>query len=229
MVKSHLFRDRVRGPEADAPYVIRQTIGILLHDLNAFIAIGLKDFCRVAGADIMPLQEDHDIADLLLLLPALFDPFYTDAANPRYFQQLLRPLFDHVQGIFAELPDDLLGVFGPNPLDQAAAQIFFHAVDCGRQCLFKGLDRELPAVFGVHFPETAQGKHTAHMYIRHFPYDRDQLLKAFGPAFDDTIAVLWILISDPFDHAPQMFQFLSLPGCDQPNLPSFFSSSALMA
>ena len=209
MVKSELFRDRVGGPESDPPDVVRQAVGILLHDLYAFISIGLIDLRCMARGDVMPLQEEHDVLDFLLLDPALFDPFHTDFSDSRDLQQIVRRSLDHFQRILAEFLHDLFGVFWADSLHQPASQIFLYAVNGCRQSLLELLDRELPAVSGVHFPESAQIKNAPDMHIRHLADDRHEVLKVLCPALDDRVSVLGILIRDALDDAPQMFHALS--------------------
>ena len=62
---------RIGGAEADAVDVTFQRIRILADDLLGFLAILLIDFGGEARRDIVTLQENHDLADILLLRPAL--------------------------------------------------------------------------------------------------------------------------------------------------------------
>ena len=163
----------------------------------------------MARGDVMPLQEEHDVLDFLLLDPALFDPFHTDFSDSRDLQQIVRRSLDHFQRILAEFLHDLFGVFWADPLHQPASQIFLYAVNGCRQGLLELLDRELPAVSGVHFPESAQIKNAPDMHIRHLADDRHEVLKVLCPALDDRVSVLGILIRDALDDAPQMFHALS--------------------
>ena len=74
----------------------------------------------MAGTDLMPLQKEHDIFDLFLILPAFFDPFYPDLANPLHFDQQFRLLLDHVKGILPELLYDPLCEFRAYAFHQPA-------------------------------------------------------------------------------------------------------------
>ena len=65
-----LRRDLVGGPEADAADVARQPVGVLGDHLHGLGAVGLEDPHRPRGADAMGVQEQHDLADHLLLGPA---------------------------------------------------------------------------------------------------------------------------------------------------------------
>ena len=70
----------------------------------------------------MPLKEEHDVFDLLLLDPALFDALDPDLTDPRNIQQAVGFLLDDVQRVRAEGPDDPGRELGADPLDQPAAE-----------------------------------------------------------------------------------------------------------
>ena len=208
MVKAHLFRDDIRRPETDAPDIIRKTVGILLYDPDAVISVGLVDPGGMAGRDVVALQEEHDVLDLLLLQPALFDPLHTHLADAGHLQQQIRILLDHVQRLRPELPYDAAGELRAHALDQTAAEILLNAVDRRRQRLLKSLHGKLAAVLAVDPPGTPEIQHASHMHIRHGAHYRHQILIALRPALDDRVAVFRILVSDAFHNAPQMFHLL---------------------
>ena len=52
---------------------VGQAIRVRAHQLDGLVAVGLVDADGPGGADAVRLQEDHDVADGLLLLPALAD------------------------------------------------------------------------------------------------------------------------------------------------------------
>ena len=82
---AHLHGDRVGGPKADAFNVAGEPIGILGHHLNGVMAIGLEDAHRPRRSDAVRMQEDHDVADGLLLGPARGDfpgAEFADARTP---------------------------------------------------------------------------------------------------------------------------------------------------
>ena len=118
---SQLFRDLVGCLEADAPDIIRQPVGIFLDNADTVAAVGLKNLRGVGGADLMALEKKHDILDLLLLLPALFDALHPNLPDALHLQQRIRMLLYHVQRIFAEFLDDALREFRPHALYQTGA------------------------------------------------------------------------------------------------------------
>ena len=78
------WRHLVGGAEADAADVARQAVGVLGDDLHGVGAVGLEDPHRPRGADAVGVQEQHDLADHLLLGPAGDDargPLRADAGH----------------------------------------------------------------------------------------------------------------------------------------------------
>ena len=70
LLDAELGRDLVGGAEADAADVAGQPVGVLRDQLNRVGAVGLVDAHRARGADAVAVQEQHDLADHLLLGPA---------------------------------------------------------------------------------------------------------------------------------------------------------------
>ena len=73
-VDAQLGRQFVGRLEADAPDVVGQLVRVLLDLGDGLLAVGAVDPHRPPGTDAMLGQEEHDLADFLLLLPALADP-----------------------------------------------------------------------------------------------------------------------------------------------------------
>ena len=121
----------------------------------------LIDPGRVGNGNVMPLQEEHDVLDLLLVRPSL------TRSRSR------APVISHddLQGVRPEGIDDELRVLWPDALDEPGAQIFLDAVDRGRQGFLKGHHLELAAVFAVDLPPAAQRQHGTDMRVRHHAYD----------------------------------------------------------
>ena len=75
----------------------------------------------------MGLEEDHYLADLLLIGPGLFDhlnPFFANAID---FSELFNLLFYDIEGLFLEFLDDALGHDRADALDKPGPQISFNA------------------------------------------------------------------------------------------------------
>ena len=72
-VDSQLRRQFIGRLEADSPDVVGQLIRILLDLGDGFVAVGAVDADGPPRRNPMLGQEEHDLADLFLLLPALAD------------------------------------------------------------------------------------------------------------------------------------------------------------
>ena len=205
MTESHFFGDRVRRPETDPPDIVGESVGILLYDGNALTAIGLEDLRRMAGAHIVALQKEHDIFDLLLFRPALFDLVDTGLSDPGHMKKSVGIILDHFQGIPAEGLHDPAGIFGSDPSDHSAAEVFFNPVDRSGKRLLKALNRKLAAVLCVDPPAAGQLQDTPDMDFRHQTDNCHQFAKSFGPAAYHGITVHFIMVGNALNNAAQFF------------------------
>ena len=73
LLDAELHGDGIGRLEANAADIARQPVGVLGHDLDGIGAIGLVDPHRPRRADAVAVQEDHDLADDLLLGPGVGD------------------------------------------------------------------------------------------------------------------------------------------------------------
>ena len=138
---AELHGDRVGGLEPDAADVPRQPIGVLRHDLDGVRAVGLEDANRPRGSDAMAVQEDHDLADDLLLGPGVGDPFGANGADAGHLAQPFGLGLDDVEDLLPERLDHLLGVDRPDAADHSRAQILLDPVDRARR---RGLEKLAP-------------------------------------------------------------------------------------
>jgi hypothetical protein len=79
------------------------------------------------------VQEQHDLADDLLLGPAGDDPLRAFRANAGHLAQSAGLLLDDLEHGFAEGAYQLLRVNRPNTADHAGAEIFLDALHRGRR------------------------------------------------------------------------------------------------
>ena len=214
MPEAHLFGDRVSCLESDAPDIVREAVRILLHDGNALISVSFVDFCRMRGAHIMPLQEEHYVLDFLLFHPACLDPLDAELSDPIHLDQSVRIFFDDIQSLRTETLNDPLREFGSYSFDESGAKIFFNTINGGRKSFLIRFNRELPAEFCVHLPETGQRENRADMDLRHGTHNRHKVRMILHPDLDDRVTVLLILICNSFHYTAKMFHIL---------LPLFFS------
>src|SRR6185436_15193987 len=75
--------------EPDATDVPCQSIWVLRHDLHGLGAIGLEDPHRPRCADAVTVQEDHNLANDLLLRPGGSDAAGSDSADASDLTQAL--------------------------------------------------------------------------------------------------------------------------------------------
>ena len=73
----------------------------------------------MGGADLVALEEKHDIFNFLLLLPALLDALHPDLPDSLHLQQRIRMLLYHIQGVLAEFLNNALCKLGSHALHQS--------------------------------------------------------------------------------------------------------------
>ena len=147
----------VRRKEADAVEVVGQTVGIGAHHIDGLVAIALIYADSEKGADAVGLEEHHDFTDGAVLDPGGADRFQFFLGDAFDLGQAFHILFEDVQGVAAEMADDLAGRLGPHALDQSGSQVFFQG-GAGGRLLFDGfMGPELASMGGVGGPGTAKG------------------------------------------------------------------------
>ena len=108
----------VGGLEADALDVVGQTVRILLHDADGVIPVGLVDADGTGGSHTMTLEEDHDLADDPLIVPAFRDAFLAGSADASDFRQTFGLFLDDLEDLLAEGLDKSLGEVRTDALDE---------------------------------------------------------------------------------------------------------------
>ena len=146
LLDPELHGNIVGGLEADATDIACQAIRVLGHDLDGVAAIGLEYPDRPRCADAMAVQEDHDLADRLLLSPAGNDPTRTHRANAVDFPQASGLRLDDVEHLVAEGAEELLGVNRADAPDHAGGKVLLDAFDRRR---LRGLEEPSPELLAV--------------------------------------------------------------------------------
>src|SRR5439155_342056 len=146
LLNAELGRDLIRGAEADATDVPGQAIGVFRDELDGLGAVGLVDAHRARGADAVAVQEQHDLADDLLLGPTANDALRPLRADPVDFAQAARLLLDDVEHGIAESAHELLRVDRPDAADHARAEILLDPLGRRGCCGFEERGLELDAV-----------------------------------------------------------------------------------
>src|SRR5215475_11996548 len=81
LLDAELCRDLIGGAEADAADVASQAVWVFRNEPNSIGAIGLVDAHSSRCTDTITVQEQHDLANHLLLGPARDDPLRTLGAD----------------------------------------------------------------------------------------------------------------------------------------------------
>ena len=153
----------------------------------------------------MSLKKEHDILDLLLLCPALLNPLHAGLPYAGNRQESVRLLLNDSKRILAEFFYNSFRKFRTDSSDKTAAEVLLNPISCSRQRLLEGLHRELPAVFRIHTPAAANIKNRSDMHLRHRPDHGDKVGIILHTAFDHRISILFILIGNSLNDAPDMF------------------------
>ena len=84
--------------------------------------------------DVVLTQEEHDLLDLALALPALDDGFELLRTQASDFRETLGMAVEDIEGFLAEARHDSPGQRGADVLHDARCQVLFDTLDCrGRQ------------------------------------------------------------------------------------------------
>ena len=121
--------DGIRGDEADATYVQRQAIGIFPYPLDGLVAVHPVDARRPGAADAVGVQEDHDLADRLLLAPGLGDVRLPLRSNTVQREQAFRAPFDDFEHLGSKGLDQLMREMRTDAFDETGTQVLLHSFE----------------------------------------------------------------------------------------------------
>ncbi len=110
--------DAIRGLEADATNVERESVRFSRYDVHRGISVSPNDTRRETRTGAVRLEKHHDVAQTSLLLPRLRDrdpPFATDAF---YIAEPLGLFLEHAKSFESEGRHDALRELGSKPLDK---------------------------------------------------------------------------------------------------------------
>ena len=198
--QAEVARDLVRGLEADAFDFAADAVRFGGEDFLRVLAVGLDDADAEGVGHAVGLQEDHDLAQGLLVVPRGLDGLRAAGADAVDFAEAARLVGDDVEGADAEAGDDLVGVGLADALDEAAAEVFADAVDGGGQARAERAHAQLRAVRGMAFPVTADVDGLAALQASHVAED-DDFLAGLGRELRDREMRLLVEPQDALDHA----------------------------
>ena len=122
-VDSHAEGQLIGRLEADPANVIGQLIGIGLDGGDGVLAVGPVDPHGASRGHVVLGQEQHDLADLALLLPALLDALQPSGTDALDLQQEVGGLVEDVERALAMDADDPGGQSRPDAANRAGAQV----------------------------------------------------------------------------------------------------------
>src|SRR5262249_35701520 len=185
----------------DATDVAGQAIGILRHDLHGIAAVGLIDPHGPGGADAMAVQENHDLADCLLLGPGDRDACGSYRTNAVYLAQAIRCRLDDIEHLLAKGAPKLLGIDRANAADHARGEALLDALDRSGRRGLEEAGLELLTVSAVIDPVAGRGHPFAGRDRGGMAHQGDQFAVATGPNPQDAKAILSVLVRDALDHS----------------------------
>ena len=96
-----------------------QAVRILFHDTDGVIAVGAMGGGRTGSPDIVALEEQHDLSDDTLLVPAPSDPFLAGRADARHVGEALRLVSTDLEDSLTKCPDELTGKHRTDARDES--------------------------------------------------------------------------------------------------------------
>ena len=200
---AELLRHEVGRAEADAANVAGQPIGVLGDDLDGVGPVSLVDPHRARGADAVGVQEQHDLADHLLLGPAGDDAGGPLGSDAGHLAQPGRLLLDQIEHRRPERPHQLSGVDRADAADHARAEILLDALQRGRRARFQEGGLELQAMGAVVDPAAAHLHPLAGCDRGGVPDDGDQVALATCLDPQHAEAAVGVVERHPLDQPSQ--------------------------
>ena len=133
------LRNRVGGAEADATHVEGEPVGVLADAVHRLVPVEPVDPDRPGRSHSVRLQEDHDLADRLLLSPCGDHPALALRSDPGKLAEALGVVLDDLEDLRAEHAHELRREVGADAPDHPRAEVLLDA--------FEGARRDHPQVF----------------------------------------------------------------------------------
>ena len=121
--------DLIGGLETNAFDFAAHTIRFVGEYLLRVLAIGFDDTNAERVGHAVGLQEDHDFAQGLLVVPGGLDGLRSSRSDTIDFAEAARLVGDDIESADAELRDDLVGIGLADALDESATEVFADAVN----------------------------------------------------------------------------------------------------
>ncbi len=209
-----LGRDLIGGLEADAADVAREPVGVLADDRDRLGPVGLVDPHRPRRPDAVRMQEQHDLADDLLLGPARGDALGALRPDALDLAEATGLLLDDVEHRLSKGLHEALGVGWTDAADHAGTEVAFDAVEGRRWGHLEEGGAELQAVGAVVVPRSGGLDELAGRDHGSVPGDRDEVALAAGLQAQDAEAVLLVVEGHALDEAGEVLgRGLGLRAC----------------
>ena len=195
----------VRRLESDSANVVGQLIRIGLDPLNGFLSVSAVDPQGPAGADTVLAEEQHDLADFALFVPAAanaFQPFLPDAAD---VQQKIRAGIENFQRPLLVDAHDLGRQLRTDAADGPGRQVPLDPLGRRRRRGANIVGLELLAVLAIHRPSAGRRQMLAGGHRRDRTHDRDHLAAALDLDLEHREPVLRVMVRHAFDKTYKLF------------------------
>ena len=153
----------------------------------------------------MAVQEDHDLADDLLLGPGVGDPLGAHGTDAGHLTKPIRLGLDDVEHLLPERLDHLLGVYRADAADHSRAQVLLDAINGSRRGGAHEARLELLAMGAVVDPFTRCGNPLTGRYGGGMADDRDQIAMAACLDPQNAETTVGIVKCDALDKAGEHF------------------------
>ena len=200
---AELHGDGVGGAKADAADVAREPVGILGHDVDCVVSISLEDADRPRRADAVGVQEEHDVADGLLLGPAGGDFSGAEFAYAGNVPQLLGARLDDFERRRAEYGDDPLRQLRAYAAHHAGTEVFLNPLGRRRRRGLEEIRLELQPVGSVRDPDADGVDEFARRNRRGVADDRHKVALPPSLHFQNGETAVLIVERHPLDRADE--------------------------
>ena len=153
----------------------------------------------------MPLQENHNMMNFLLVEPGFFYALNPCLPQAGHLAQPVRVTFKDVKCLQAESLDNPGRISRTDALDQPGAKITLHAVNGVWFNYLTAFQFELSAIPGIRYPGASQREGGTDWYSGKKADNRNQFLFLFQSLYTSySIAVFFILEGDPVEYSPNL-------------------------
>ena len=191
--------DLVGGLESDAADVAGEAVRIGADDLDGLVAVGLVDADGAGGGDAVAVEEDHDLADGLLLIPRLLDALAALGADAVNFLEPGGGVLDDFEDPGSEAGDELSGVGRTDTLHEPGGEVSFDALGAVGRGDVEDVGLELASELTVLNPVPAGVDPFAGRHGRGAADDGDDVGVSADADLEDAESVLLVEERDPFD------------------------------